>query len=141
MRTLYTLLSIFLLPVFVLRLFYRAQKAPAYKQRIGERFAQVPERTGHEKLIWLHAVSVGEVLAAVPLVKALKAQYPEHIFCITTTTPTGSERVRASFGRSVLHYYLPYDLPSLLVHFCRQIRPSALIIMETELWPNVLAVC
>lgn len=141
MRILYTLLFIHLLPIMVLRLFIRARKAPAYAKRIGERFALIPHRKDKAPLIWVHAVSVGEVIAAVPMVQALKAQYPDYQLCITTTTPTGSERVKAAFADSVLHYYLPYDLPSLQMVFIRAIRPSLLIIMETELWPNLLAVC
>lgn len=141
MRIFYTLLYIHLLPLLVLRLFWRARKAPAYGQRIGERFALIPARDGKQPLIWIHAVSVGEVLAAIPLVRQLQQRYPQHGICITTTTPTGSERVRAALGDTVLHYYLPYDLPSLQMLFIRKIRPSLLMVMETELWPNLLAVC
>lgn len=141
MLVLYTILYLHLLPFIVLRLFWRSKKAPAYRQRISERFALIPMRKGKEKLIWVHAVSVGEVIAAIPLVKALQEKYPEHRICITTMTPTGSERVKAAFAESVLHYYLPYDLPSLIARFIAAIRPSLLIIMETELWPNLLMVC
>ncbi len=141
MQVLYTLIYLHLLPFIVLRLLWRAQKAPAYARRINERFARVPQRKDAAPLIWVHAVSVGEVIAAIPLVKQLQSQYPEHKICITTTTPTGSDRVKAAFADSVLHYYLPYDVPSLCAVFIRAIKPEALIIMETELWPNLLQVC
>lgn len=141
MLTLYTIIFLHLLPIFVLRLYWRARKAPAYAQRIGERFALIPARKGNEPLVWVHAVSVGEVIAATPIVKEIRRQYPGHRVCITTTTPTGSDRVRAAFGDQVLHYYLPYDVPSLVAAFLRAIRPTLLVIMETELWPNVIDVC
>lgn len=141
MLVLYTILHLHLLPFIVLRLLWRSRKAPAYRKRLSERFALIPMRKGKEELIWVHAVSVGEVIAAIPLVKALQAQYPEKKICMTTTTPTGSDRVNAAFADTVLHYYLPYDLPSLMARFIAALRPSQLIIMETELWPNLLMVC
>ncbi len=141
MRTLYTVLYLFLLPLVLLRLLWRSKKAPAYRRRIKERFALVPARVSDAPLIWIHAVSVGETMAAVPFIEKLQEAYPEWAFCVTTTTPTGSERVRAVFGDSVLHYYLPYDIPSFVRHFVKRIRPSILIIMETELWPNLIDVC
>lgn len=141
LRILYTLLYIHLLPLIVLRLYWRSLKNPGYRRRVGERFARLPKRQGSQPLLWVHAVSVGEVIAATPLVKRLMQQHPDWQVCITTTTPTGSERVRAAFDDTVLHYYLPYDLPSLVSMFIRAIRPAALIIMETELWPNLLATC
>lgn len=101
----------------------------------------VPPRKSANPLIWVHAVSVGEVIAATPMIKQLQLKHPDYQFCVTTTTPTGSERVRAAFGDAVLHYYLPYDLPSLITFFIRAIKPRLLIVMETELWPNVIATC
>ena len=141
MRILYTLLYIHLLPLIVLRLYWRSLKNPGYRQRIGERFALIPERCGDTRLVWVHAVSVGEVIAATPMVRKLMQRYPDVKVCISTTTPTGSDRVKAAFGDEVLHYYLPYDLPSLLTRFIKALRPSILVIMETELWPNLLATC
>lgn len=141
MLILYTILYLHLLPFILLRLLWRSTKAPNYRKRIAERFALIPNRKGSEPLIWLHAVSVGEVIAAIPMVKELQLQYPQHKICITTTTPTGSDRVKAAFADTVLHYYLPYDLPSLMARFIVAIKPSLLIIMETELWPNLLMVC
>lgn len=141
LRTLYTLLLCLLLPVIVLRLLWRSKGNADYRKRIGERFARVPKRQSEKPCIWVHAVSVGEVIACVPLVKELQVRYPDTDICITTTTPTGSERVRAAFGNSVFHYYLPYDLPSFNRYFIRQINPQMLLIMETELWPNLLQQC
>ncbi|NRB39001.1 MAG: lipid IV(A) 3-deoxy-D-manno-octulosonic acid transferase [Pseudomonadales bacterium] len=140
-RTFYTILFLHLLPLFILRLYWRSIKAPAYRGRLHERFANIPKRKSDKPLIWIHAVSVGETIAAVPMIKALQQQYPEHEICITSTTPTGSDRVKAAFSDSVLHYYLPYDLPSLFARFITRLNPALVIIMETELWPNMLAVC
>lgn len=141
LRTLYTIIYLHLLPLFVLRLYWRSLKAPAYRLRIKERFALVPPRKTANPLIWVHAVSVGEVIAATPIIKQMMLKHPDFCFCMTTTTPTGSERVRAAFGETVLHYYMPYDLPSLVTFFIRAIKPKLLVIMETELWPNIIATC
>ena len=141
MRILYTVIYLFLLPLFVLRLLWRSLKAPAYRRRIYERFAIIPRRKSKKSLIWVHAVSMGEVIAATPMVQKLMQRYPDYEFCITTTTPTGSERVRAAFGNKVFHYYLPYDVPVFFSFFIRAVKPEMLIVMETELWPNMVAVC
>ncbi len=139
MRALYTLLFALLLPVVLLRLWWRGRVNPGYRQRWSERFARLPAvKTGG---IWVHAVSVGETLAAVPLIKALQARYPHLPITVTTTTPTGSERVIAAFGDSVQHVYGPYDLPWLVSRFLRAVQPRLCLIMETELWPNLLAGC
>ncbi len=98
-----------------------------------------PRQSETEPLIWVHAVSVGEVAAAKPLVDALLARDKQIL--ITTMTPTGSEHVRTLFGTSVAHSYLPYDLPSALKRFINQCEPQLLVIMETELWPNLIHVC
>ena len=91
--------------------------------------------------IWVHAVSVGEALAAVPLVKALQAKYPDYRLIVTCMTPTGSERIKAAFGDSVNHCYAPYDMPDSVARFLSRAKPKILIIMETELWPNTIAAC
>jgi len=140
-RLIYSILFYLLLPVILGRLLFRAIKAPAYRQRLAERFGFVtPDKTTKET-IWLHAVSVGETLAAVPLVKALQEKYPDHHLMITCMTPTGSERIRAAFGDSVEHSYAPYDMPDAVARFLNRVKPSLLIIMETELWPNTIAAC
>lgn len=139
-RFFYSLLLTLLLPVFLLRMWWRGRVNPAYRQRLGERFGllrQHPVPGG----IWIHAVSVGETLAALPLIRALQRQHPDIPLLITTTTPTGSEQVRRLLGDSVWHQYLPWDLPWLLGPFLRTLQPSLLVIMETELWPNLIAGC
>ena len=133
--------SIYLLsPFILLRLLYRALRAPAYARRWRERFGFVAQTNGG-KTIWLHSVSVGETLAAVPLVKALQQRYPDYRLTVTCMTPTGSERIQAAFGDSVDHYYAPYDMPDSVARFLNRIRPELLLIMETELWPNTIAAC
>lgn len=141
-RTLYTLLFHLGLPLVALRLFLRGRKAPAYRARIAERFAcgLPPMRQGG---IWVHAVSVGESIAAAPLVRALLKQYPDLPITLTCMTPTGSERIRALFDGEprVQHCYLPYDLPWAAGRFLDHVRPRLGIIMETELWPNHIHQC
>lgn len=133
--------SIYLLsPFILLRLLYRALRAPAYARRWRERFGFVAQTNGG-KTIWLHSVSVGETLAAVPLVKALQQRYPDYRLTVTCMTPTGSERIQAAFGDSVDHYYAPYDMPDSVARFLNRVRPELLLIMETELWPNTIAAC
>jgi 3-deoxy-D-manno-octulosonic-acid transferase len=137
MRYLYTLLFTLLVPVYLLRLYWRGFKAPAYRQRWHERFGLFddPVRQGG---IWVHAVSVGEVLAIARLVQQLLARYPELPILITTATPTGAERVKALFGDEVEHRYAPIDLPWVVRRFLRAYRPHLLILVETEIWPNLI---
>lgn len=141
-RTLYTLLFHLGLPLVALRLFLRSRKAPAYAQRIGERFAMnLPAmRKGG---IWVHAVSVGESIAAAPMIRALLQAYPQLPITITCMTPTGSERVRAMFADEprIQHCYLPYDLPWAAGRFLDHVQPKLAVIMETELWPNHIHQC
>lgn len=140
MRLLYSLVLYLAVPVLLLRLLWRARRAPAYARRWGERFGWVPPLDTDRTVIWLHTVSVGEFLGALPLIRALM-QDPERQLVITTTTPTGSERVRQTLGQEVVHVYAPYDLPGSVERFLRRIQPRLLLIMETELWPNTLAAC
>ncbi|HHX34589.1 MAG TPA: 3-deoxy-D-manno-octulosonic acid transferase [Gammaproteobacteria bacterium] len=139
-RTLYSMLLYLAVPVIAVRLWLRSRKAPAYAKRIGERFAlSLPEfRQGG---IWLHAVSVGESIAAAPVIKALQQQYPDLPITVTCMTPTGSERIQSMFGDSVQHCYLPYDLPLASKRFFKRLRPRLAIVMETELWPNHINQC
>lgn len=139
-RTLYSIVFYLALPLILARLWWRGRKAPAYRQRIGERFALgLPAlKTGG---IWLHAVSVGESIAAAPVVRALQERYPDLPVTVTCMTPTGSERIKAMFGDSVQHCYLPYDLPCRARAFLQRLRPIAGIVMETELWPNHINQC
>nr|WP_285764672.1 lipid IV(A) 3-deoxy-D-manno-octulosonic acid transferase [Microbulbifer sp. NKW57] len=145
MRLIYTWLLRLSMPFILMRLWWRGRRAPAYRERWRERLGVVPARRGRAKLVWLHSVSVGETLAAVPLIRALRSRNPDWQWLVTTTTPTGSERVRDAFreqlGRNMLHYYAPYDLPECLRRFTTQLRPDLLVVMETELWPNLLRHC
>ncbi len=140
-RFVYSSILYLLTPFFLLHLLRRARKAPAYRQRWSERFALY--RGGHAPSadIWIHAVSVGEAEAAFPLVRALQARYPGKNVLVTTTTPTGSARVRAVLGDSVRHVYLPYDLPGSVCRFLHRFQPQLGIVMETEIWPNLYAQC
>lgn len=139
-RHLYNLLLHLGLPLIAARLALRARKAPAYARRIGERFAVglPPLKPGG---IWVHAVSVGESIAAAPMIRALQASHPELTITVTCMTPTGSERIQALFGDSVQHCYLPYDLPWAAAHFLNKARPKLAVVMETELWPNHIHQC
>jgi 3-deoxy-D-manno-octulosonic-acid transferase len=139
-RVLYSLLLYVLLPLIVLRLLWRARRNPEYLRRWGERF-RVGAFMPKGPRIWVHAVSLGEVVAAVPLVSALQARFPGHRILITTTTPTGSAEVRRRFGEMVEHRYLPLDLPHLMGPLVRSVNPRLLMVMETELWPNLYAAC
>ena len=138
-RLLYSLLLYLLLPAILLRLCWRALRAPAYARRWGERFGHVTP--AGRPLVWVHAVSVGETLAAVPLIRRLLHDHPDIRLLVTTTTPTGSERVRAQFSTQVAHCYAPYDFPHTVRRFLTRMRPALLIVMETELWPNLLHAC
>jgi len=136
-RRLYTLFFFLCLPLILLRLLYRAIKAPAYARRWAERFALGGDvRSGG---IWVHAVSVGESIAAAPMVRELLKRYPALPITVTCMTPTGSEQIRKLFGGQVGHAYLPYDLPWLQRRLLRRLQPKIGIIMETELWPNLVA--
>lgn len=139
-RALYTLLFHLALPLVVVRLFWRARRAPAYRTRMGERFAVgLPDfKPGG---IWVHAVSVGESIAAAPMIRALSERYPELPITVTCMTPTGSERIRALFGDTVQHCYLPYDLPWAASRFLNRLQPKLAVVMETELWPNHIHEC
>ena len=139
MRYLYTFLFYLVLPFIFLRLWWRSIKQPAYRQRMGERLGYYPRQ--FDQCIWVHAVSVGETLAAIPLIKALKSRFPDMQMVITTMTPTGAERVKTAFGDSVTHAYIPYDLPGAMQRFIQHFHPVICVIMETELWPNLVATC
>ncbi|WP_039916603.1 lipid IV(A) 3-deoxy-D-manno-octulosonic acid transferase [Cellvibrio mixtus] len=140
MRFLYTIVFYCLLPFILLRLLWRSFAAPAYARRWAERFGFFPRLVTAKKVVWLHTVSVGEFLAALPMIRRLMADDNLHLV-ITTTTPTGSERVQATLGNSVFHIYAPYDVPDALARFFKRINPAVYLVMETELWPNTLAAC
>ncbi|MFJ5298206.1 lipid IV(A) 3-deoxy-D-manno-octulosonic acid transferase [Pseudomonas sp. NPDC088368] len=141
-RPLYTFLFHLGLPLIALRLWLRARKAPAYAQRVGERFARglPPMQKGG---VWVHAVSVGESIAAAPMIRALLTRYPELPITITCMTPTGSERIQSMFANEprIQHCYLPYDFPWAAGRFLDHVQPKIGVIMETELWPNHIHQC
>ena len=138
-RLAYSLLWLVALPFVLLRLAWRARRQPGYLADIGQRLARFPG-PAPKKAIWLHAVSVGETRAAEPLVRALRARWPDHTVVLTQMTPTGRETAHALFGKDegVRILWLPYDLPFLARRFFAHFRPRIGIVMETELWPNTL---
>lgn len=139
MRHLYSAAYYCLLPVLLVRMLWRSRRMPAYRQRLAERFGVFPARSQRDKpAIWVHAVSLGEVQAALPLLRALLQEHPEQPLVVTTTTPTGSARVTELLGDKIFHVYLPWDLPDAISRFLHRTRPYLLLIMETELWPNML---
>ena len=129
-----------MVPLLIWRLFRRGFRDHDYWQRWGERFgySDQPELLD---CVWIHAVSVGEVQAAVPLVEHFLSQAKPHPVVVTTMTPTGSSRVRKLFGNRVHHVYAPYDLPGAVNRFLYRINPMKAIIMETEIWPNLISWC
>ncbi len=140
MRAFYTCLFYLAVPVIVLRLLWRGIKAPGYRRRWSERFAFYPKEQPPVD-IWFHAVSVGEAEALFPLIQRIQQRHPEVRLLVTTTTPTGSARVRAVLHDNVAHVYLPYDLPDAASRFMRRFKPKLAVIMETEIWPNLYASC
>jgi 3-deoxy-D-manno-octulosonic-acid transferase len=140
LRIIYSGFFYLLLPFILLRLLIKSRNSQGYRKRWRERFGWFSGPTSKGG-IWIHAVSVGETIAAVPLIKALQKQYPDTPFIITTMTPTGSERVKALFDNTVFHVYVPYDFPGAVKRFLRKTQPKLLILMETELWPNCLHYC
>lgn len=139
-RLIYTLTLYLLMPYAVYRLAARGIKYHSYLARWRERFGFFPD-PGIRDSIWVHAVSVGEVNAAVPLIEALMQRYSDSRLVLTTVTPTGSERVQQLFGERVFHVYLPYDLTSAVKRFLDRVSPRLAVIMETEIWPNLFMTC
>lgn len=140
MRYLYTFVMYLATPLIVLRLLLRGMRYGNYHRRWPERFGLFAKPAFGGSL-WVHAVSVGEVNAAEPLIKALKRDYPNAPLVVTTVTPTGSARVHQLFGDSVFHVYLPYDLPFAVHRFLKRVRPRLALIVETEIWPNLYFAC
>ncbi|HBO38703.1 MAG TPA: 3-deoxy-D-manno-octulosonic acid transferase [Pasteurellaceae bacterium] len=139
LRFVYSLTIYLLQPLILLFMLVRSFKSPNYRKRINERYGfyyglTAPQPNG----IIIHAASVGEVIAATPLVRRIKQCYPDLPITMTTVTPTGSDRVKAAFNDSVTHVYLPYDLPGALNRFIDFIQPKACIVIETEIWPNLI---
>jgi 3-deoxy-D-manno-octulosonic-acid transferase len=139
-RFVYTLTMYLLTPVILYRLAVRGLRYREYFARWRERFGFFPDPHIRDS-IWVHAVSMGEVNAAMPLIDALMRRYQDTPFVITTVTPTGSERVRRLWGDRVFNVYLPYDLPASIRRFLDRVRPRVAVVMETEIWPNLFFGC
>jgi 3-deoxy-D-manno-octulosonic-acid transferase len=140
MRHLYTIVLRLALPLILLRLWWRGRREPGYREHVQERFG-IYSGERPAKALWLHAVSVGEARAAAPLVRALKGLLPDHTLVMTCTTAAGRETLKQVYGESVLDAFLPYDYPESLQGFLERFRPRLAVLMETELWPNLLAQC
>ena len=140
MRAAYQALTYLLMPVYAGYWFVRGVSNRTYWECFGQRFGK-----GYPDLsagcIWLHAVSVGEVQASVPLIKALLKRYPHLRVLVTTVTPTGAARVRLLFGDSVEHCYIPFETPNAVKKFFNAVNPRIALIMETEIWPNLYHEC
>jgi 3-deoxy-D-manno-octulosonic-acid transferase len=139
-RLLYTVLWFLLLPAAVLRLLWRSRWERRYAENIGERFGHYAAKPTRP-VIWLHAVSLGETRGAEPLVNALLEKYPEHCLLLTHMTPTGREAGHTLFGGRVLQAYLPYDTPGTTARFLDHFSPRIGLLMETEIWPNLIHAC
>ena len=140
MRALYTLFLRLVLPLILLRLWWRGRREPGYRESVAERFGAY-ETDVKPKMVWIHAVSVGEARAAAPLVRALQALLPDHGLLLTCTTAAGRETLKQVYGESVFAAYLPYDYPHAIQGFLEHFRPRLGVLMETEVWPNLVAVC
>lgn len=139
-RFFYSLALYLLLPFTPLKLLWRGVKQPEYRQHLLERYAFY-QGTPQQPLIWLHCVSLGETRAAAPLVQALMQQHPKHRILLTHATPTGREAGEQLFGDQVDRVYLPYDTPDAVARFLNHFQPSIGLLMETELWFNLIAGC
>ena len=140
MRFAYVLLSYLLSPLYALYWIFRGLVNRAYWDRLGQRLG-----FGYPMLsqgsIWIHAVSVGEVQATVPLVRVLQDRFPNRKLLITTVTPTGAARVSSLYGDRVTHCYIPFELLFAVRNFFDSIKPDLALIMETEIWPNLYDAC
>ena len=135
-RFIYTLLLYLSLPIAILKLIAKERKSPFWKAKLKNQLGFVTKTSG--KVIWVHCVSVGEFNAARPLIDQILDIYPEHKLAITTTTITGAEAVRNHYQDRVIHYFFPFDLPFIVGPFVNKINPVACILLETEIWPNLI---
>lgn len=141
MRFLYTIIFYLFLPFILLRLWIKNRKNPNDLQFWHERLGLGLRHPLPSGGIWVHAVSVGESLTAIPLIKRIQQRYPSLPIIVTNETATGAERIRVALGNSITPLYFPYDLPLILRKFFKALQPKLLILLETELWPNLLAAC
>jgi 3-deoxy-D-manno-octulosonic-acid transferase len=137
---LWSVAAYLLLPYALGSLVWRGLRYRAYWLRWPERFGFV-DRVSARRVIWVHAVSVGEVRSAAALIEALARRFPRHRLLVTTMTPTGSDQVRELFGDSVTHTYVPYDFPDAVNRFLDRVHPELAVIAETEFWPNLFNAC
>lgn len=137
----YTVLLYLMLPYVLIRLLWRAVRQPAYLRFVGERFGFGLPPAPDLPVVWLHAVSVGETRAAGSLVAAIRERYPAVRILLTHMTPTGRETGEQLFGDSVLRCYLPYDFPWAARRFLQRFKPRAGVLLETEIWPNLVHAC
>lgn len=143
MRILYTTLWVLALPFVLIRLFWRGRLEPGYRHHIAERFGFYPASSKSiEAVIWVHAVSVGETRAAEPLIRRLKQIYPKHRILLSHMTPTGRATGALLFpNNEVQQCFLPYDIPYLIKRLLTHFNPVICILMETEVWPNLISTC
>ena len=140
-RVFYTLGLCAAAPLLVLRLWWRGRREPGYRRRIGERFGYYKEPSPGRPVLWLHAVSVGEARASAALVRALATANAGHEVLVTCTTAAGREALKDLHGESVRIAWLPYDQPGAVRRFLEYFKPRLGVLMETEIWPNLLAAC
>ena len=141
-RIIYTALFIALIPAYFIRLTWRGIGNKKYLQRWGERIGIANVRPTKDKsIVWVHAVSVGEVNASIPLLRTLMEEYPGAEFLVTTSTPTGSDILLSKLGNKVKHQYVPIDIPICINLFINTWKPKVLILLETEIWPNIIHSC
>lgn len=140
MRFFYSFFITLLTPVFFLVFYWLGRKNPAWRTQWAQRCGKLTQAVTPNSL-WLHAASVGEVMAAAPLIKAFQNEYPDTDVVVTTFTPTGAEQVKKIFADKVIHQYLPIDHPWFFKRFIQQLKPGLLVIIERELWPSMLAAC
>ena len=136
-KIIYTILLYLVIPVELVRLYFRGRIAPEYRLRWLERFA-INLPAVKPDGIWVHTASVGELFAALPVIRQLFITHPDQVITVTTMTPTGSKLVKDQLGDKVFHVYVPFDLPDAVSRFLNHIKPQKLLIMETELWPNII---
>ena len=140
MRILYIIATYLVLPIVFIHMLFKSFNDVTYLQRIGERFGYYKGEKP-QNILWVHAVSYGEVKAAIPLINKLRINFPQKRVLITTTTPSGSRLVKELFGNKVDHVYLPYDTKGSVIRFFKYFNPEIAIIIETELWPNIFHYC
>jgi 3-deoxy-D-manno-octulosonic-acid transferase len=138
---LYLFISYLITPIVILRLLLLSCKQPLYRKNLWERFGYIKPNDTNSKIIWLHAVSLGEIIASNPLVTALQQQYPQYKICISTTTASGRNQVEKLYGNNLISYFICYDLPRSVKRFIKRLQPSILILFEAEIWPNIIKHC